>query len=104
MRELACMETRETKRAQMFDIIDEYRKGEESQLEFCTRVGMKIHCFRYWLNRYRQHNESGPGFVRVTGDSIIATGDIELRFPNGVRVGLGHHPDAQLVAQLIRLW
>src|SRR5690606_21015374 len=98
------METRKTKRAQMFDLIGEYQQGEESQLEFCSRVGMKIHCFRYWLNRFRQNSQEEKGFVRVTSESVISAGDIELRFPNGVRVGLGQHPNAELVAKLIRLW
>lgn len=98
------MEDRETKRERMFAMIEKYEQGSESQVSFCNRVGIKIHCFRYWLNRYRQQNESGPGFVRVTGDSFIPSVDIELRFPNGVRVGLGQQPNVELVAQLIRLW
>lgn len=98
------MKTRETKRAQMLAMINEYEKGEESQIEYCTRIGIKIHCFRYWLNRYKQARESEAGFVRVTVDSHIPSSDIELRFPNGVRVCLGQQPNSELLAQLIRMW
>jgi transposase-like protein len=98
------MEERESKRAHMFGIIQEYVDGEESQVDFCNRVGIKTHCFRYWLNRFRQRDLSEKGFARVTGESVYGDSDMELRFPNGVRLGLGQYPNAELVAKLIQLW
>jgi len=85
-------------------LIEEYQNGEESQLDFCNRVGINIHCFRYWLNQFRKDSQEENGFVRITGEAMMLSGDIELRFPNGVRLGLGLHPNAELVAKLIRLW
>lgn len=99
------METREIKRSEMFALIEEYHASSETQVEFCARVGMKIYSFRYWLNRYAKHKLDGTGgFVRVTGRVVESAGEIELRFPNGVRIGLGNHPNVDMLAQLIRLW
>ena len=98
------MESRELKRNQMYALIQEYQSGEETQSEFCARVGLKLYSFRYWLNRFVKAQAQSGGFVRVTGNVLSSQDKIELRYPNGVRVGLGRHPNAELLAQLIRLW
>ncbi|MEI2420391.1 hypothetical protein V6O07_08955 [Arthrospira platensis SPKY2] len=58
------------------------------------------------MNRYESKSVEKPesGFVRVTGLEMTSLDEIELRYPNGVRVGLGRRADSELLAQLIRLW
>lgn len=100
------MESREIKRAKMFALIEEFRSGDETQVEFCNRSGLNLFTFRYWLNRYESKSVEKPesGFVRVTGLEMTSLDEIELRYPNGVRIGLGRRADSELLAQLIRLW
>lgn len=101
------MRKRESKRVEMFELIETYQRSEETQMEFCKRVGMKIHCFRYWLNQYRENSriaEDSSGFVRITTEAAMYPREIELRFPNGVRVGLGDQASADFLVKLIRLW
>ena len=98
------METRQEKRDQMFSIIRDYLSGTETQLVFCDRVGIKIHCFQYWLSKYKKTQALPSGFIQLSAAQNNLPEEIELHFPNGVSVRLGRESDIHMVSQLIRLW
>lgn len=98
------MEKREDKRRRMFDAVAAYEQGQESQELFCKRLGIGVHCFRYWISRYHaQQNEAG--FVRITGNTELVVGaEIRMQYPNGVSLIFGADVDLATLKALIGMW
>ena len=96
------MGLREEKAERMLKLVAAYDRSVESQEVYCDRIGLGLACFRYWLRKRQQLGASG--FVRVRAASAEALGEVEIVYPNGVRVSLGSGVDAATLADYIRLW
>jgi transposase-like protein len=61
-------------------IISEYRESGLSQQEFCTREGLNLSTFKYWL----QDRGEGSSFSKLSVSTPPAECSIELSMPNGI--------------------
>ena len=92
------------KQEKMFSLIEQWRAGGTTQKEFCRQHQIKLSTFGYWNTRYRRHqNEQGGGFVQVA--SSYSSQDIEIIYPNGVRLSLSSDSGSlSMIGQLIHAW
>ena len=85
----------------MFSLVEEYLSGGVTQSVLCEREGLKKGTFKYWHRKYRleqlgQVQMSTPinkskrsDFLSISVSEVIestSTYDLELCYPNGVRL------------------
>ena len=95
-----------TKQQLMFSLIEVWKKGEQTQQEFCKEKELNYPQFQYWLRRYKQAVEPESGQSSFTQVKFkpqpIASGSLELVFPDGRKL-IFHQPvDAVFVRSLIQ--
>lgn len=91
----------EEKRNYMLSLVEQWRSSGVTQKTFCTDKGINITTFRYWVARSKEAGMQPGGFVELSRDVQDNHGQIEIIYPTGVRLKVGH--DLGLIAQLIRL-
>ncbi len=89
-------------RARMKAEVARWRQSGLSQKEFCQQLGMKVGTFAYWVTRSNKI-EKEKGFIPILpGQGVIAS-EIEVSYPNGVRIKVAAS-DRALLSQLIHLY
>jgi hypothetical protein len=88
-------------------LVRQHRESGLNKKAFCREQGINYHRFDYWYRKTKNSSNGGtPGFLKVdTRDAAsgAAAPDLEIFFPNGVKVSTGSG-DLELVAKLIRLY
>lgn len=94
-----------TKQQLMFSLIEVWKKGDQTQQDFCKEKELDYQQFQYWLRRYKQLNspgESSSGFTQIKLKSPVSNGSMELVFPDGRKL-IFHQPvDAAFVRSLLQ--
>ena len=95
-----------TKQQLMFSLIEVWKKGDQTQQEFCKEKELDYQHFQYWLRRYKQTVAPGSRQTSFTQVKIksqsVTTGALELVFPDGRKL-IFHQPvDASFVRSLIQ--
>jgi len=95
-----------TKQQLMFSLIELWKKGDQTQQEFCKEKELNYPQFQYWLRRYKQAVEpesSQSSFTQVKlKPQPIASGSLELVFADGRKL-IFHQPvDVAFVRSLIQ--
>lgn len=95
------------KREEMLKLVEEFEGCGMTQREFSTSKGMGFHKFNYWYRKLKK-GQTGEdrlqGFFKVDPVTAGSAGrDLELLYPNGVKLKLGSD-DLSLVSRLIRLY
>ncbi|WP_434784391.1 IS66 family insertion sequence element accessory protein TnpA [Rhinopithecimicrobium faecis] len=88
------------KREQMLLMIADWLQSGKSKKSYCVENGINASKFYYWVSRIKESDNSGVGFLTI--DRGIKHSDIEIMYPNGVRIVVEN--DLALVSQLIRLY
>ena len=58
----------------MFPMIDLYKESDLGRSAFCKEMGIKLHTFNYWLDRYKKSSQEESGFVPI---KVVGTEDRE---------------------------
>jgi hypothetical protein len=90
---------------EMTSHIKSWKESGQSQKQFCLSNNLRFHTFYYWLKKDRkQVNPSTGGFIpiRVQGRATDIDSNIEIQYPNGVRI-LVPSMDIQFIGRLVRL-
>lgn len=87
----------------MFPIIEEWESTDESREIFCKRHDVPISTFSYWRTRYAKsrHADQSPKFVKLTPEP--PSSDLEIIYPNGVKIRLPHSSSLSDLRTLIHL-
>lgn len=103
-------------RAKMFGLVEEYLSGDITQNDLCKREGIKKGTFKYWQRKYREKLKAGtlkkstkkksssdfiPLSVPVV--AVPSSCELELVYPNGVRLHLNTIIDADGLSTLKQL-
>lgn len=94
------------KREKMIRLMEKVATSGQTQKEFSASEGMAFPTFNYWFRKLKQRGEEQPssGFVQVdTDDFSGGDGQLELVYPNGVKLRMGA-ADLSLLSRLIRLY
>ena len=89
----------------MFAFVEQYQRSGKTQKQYSEQIGIAYAKFNYWVCKYRDHHqpESAGGFVKVEGFPSSQQQDLEICYPNGVRLK-AQGADLSLLSQLIRLY
>lgn len=96
----------QVKQQLMFSLIEVWKKGEQSQQDFCKEKDLDYNQFQYWLRRYKQVNGLVSGEksffarIKVPRESANASA-LELIFPDGKRIVFHQPVDPSFVRSLL---
>ena len=99
---------RQRKKEEMYPLVAKWQKSGQSKLHFSQSHGLKAHTFHYWINKYEKEKgvksvaNSKDKFIPLSVRSIPST-QIELSYPNGVRLQIMGQVSSDYVGQLIKL-
>ena len=85
---------------EMFPLVEKWLESGERQLDFCARHGFKVCVLSYWLKKYRSQSRSkSEGFVPL---SVLtrSSSEIEVCYPNGVKIRAGTGIGADFLRRL----
>lgn len=87
----------------MFALIEAYERSDLSGRDFCRDKGLVPSTFYYWKKKKAQmETGSDTGFVTI-GPNPVTEGNLELIYPNGIRLRLEASQFA-LIGKLLRLY
>jgi transposase-like protein len=89
----------------MFEIVEECLRSGKTQKEYSQEAGIGYAKFNYWVCKYRKQQQpsSGAGFIKIGTFPTGEPQEIEVLYPNGVRLKVGG-ANLSLISQLIRLY
>ena len=91
-----------SKQEEMYNLVTEYRKSGLTAKVFSKERGISPSTFCYWIRKKKEEDESG-GFVEVITGLNLSTRELEVIYPNGVRLQVSS-PDLALIARLVKLY
>ena len=99
---------RQRKKEEMYPLVAKWEKSGQSRLHFSQAHGVKAHTFHYWVNKYKK--EKGAKEAAISRDKFIPlsvnsipTSQLELCYPNGVRLQIIGQVRSDYIGQLIKL-
>ena len=96
-----------TKAEQMYALVRSWHKSQQSKSDYCRTVPINIHTFTYWAQKYKKAEvqREAPKFIPMTVAAAkpATAPDLELNYPNGVRLCLNGQPDVELLRALIKI-
>ena len=81
----------------MFSLIEVWRSGNLTQVEFCRQKDLDYQKFHYWLRKYKDSrgevasSKAAHSFIKVDLPSMVSTGAVELCLPDGRKL-IFHQP------------
>jgi len=81
--------------------VERWRQSGLTQKEFSQQLGMKVATFAYWVSRSKE--EKSTGSVPLRPGQRDLPGDIEITYPNGVRLKVSSS-DPGILSRLIHLY
>lgn len=89
----------------MFELIKTCQESGMNNKAFCEQHGIGQAMFYYWKKKYNQSQLASEGkFISVRiKDNQVQTGEIEICYPNGVRLKLSQGIDLSIIRSFIGL-
>lgn len=93
------------KEERMFGLVEKWRASGELQADFCRQHDISVSTLSYWVTRKNKAAQTPAqrGFVQVDAGPAPQSCQIELVYPNGVRVR-ADGANTALIGSLIRVW
>jgi len=92
-----------TKTEKMFDLVDQWKASGKTQTEFCRDHDIKAGTLGYWVGKKKRADQTTAGFALVDLTNGASGRQVEITYPNGVRLLVGGG-DLALIGQLINLY
>ena len=92
----------ENKASNMLSLVGQWDREKETRHSFCQRHNITIHSFGYWRTKYLKQQKPSGSFTELPAASI-QTNQLEIHYPNGIRVLVPSGSDIGMVAHLINL-
>jgi len=85
----------------MLSMIADWQQSGKSKKAYCAEKGISEATFYYWFSRIKENDNVSGNFITIDKEAY-KNSDIEIIYPNGVRIKVGN--DLGLLSQLIRLY
>ena len=94
--------TRAEYKEKMYSLVNQWKNSSQSQKEFSRQHQINLHTFRYWAGKYHNQQQSvSDGFIQL--DQVPSSGDICVRYPNGVELYVPMHIPYTTLQKLVKL-
>lgn len=90
-----------SRRQEMFKIVEEYRQSGQTQKEFCQQRGLSLFQFKYWLQKYRKEESRDNAFIRLKPGNANSLGSYRIDLPNGIIIHLNGSESLKLISEII---
>lgn len=91
----------------MYALIDRWRNIDETQQAICKEAGISFQTFRYWLKKQNARRdlfkETGR-FIPVKIDPTSHFEELQIQYPNGVKISCPGSISANQIKELIKLF
>ncbi len=87
---------------EMFPHVAAWFESDESKKDFCDKRNIKRHVFDYWFKKYRRLSNVPEGFVNLRVPTTFSD-NIQIHYPNGVRLELPQGVEISCVEQMIKI-
>lgn len=84
---------------QMLYHYQQWKQSRISQVEYATRNQLKIHTFKYWIQKFNKEQSKSSGFIAI--EPLLPT-EINIRYPNGVELALPSQTSLKIIRELIQ--
>lgn len=91
-----------SKQEEMYNLVMEYFNSGLSAKAFSRSKGISPSTFSYWIRKKKDEDQPG-GFLEVTTGSKSSARELELIYPNGVKLQM-NVVDLGLIARLVKLY
>jgi len=91
-----------SKQEEMYNLVAEYRSSGISAKAFSKEKGISPTTFGYWVRKKKEEDHPG-GFISIATGLKSSAGELELIYPNGVKLHMSS-PDLALLAKLVKLY
>jgi hypothetical protein len=89
----------------MFSKIEEWKASGSTQKQFCQENKIPLSSFFYWHKKYRNQESGSTAFIPITlhaGKNEAK--NIEIIYPNGVRIQLPSNIRPSALGEFIRMF
>lgn len=94
--------TRAEHKEKMYTLVSQWKNSNQSQKEFSRQHQINLHTFRYWAVKYNNEQQNAPDeFISL--DQVPSSGDICVRYPNGVELYVPMHTPYTTLLKLVKL-
>ena len=87
---------------EMRPIIEKWEDSGLTKKEFCEQQGIAPSVFYYWYKKYKTQ-DNPAGFVPIKIKNNTKAGQLEIHYPNGVKLKLSSDVSPSLLRQYIYL-
>ena len=95
---------REIRESEMFALVKTCLKGEVSRKDFCIAHNISQANYYYWQKKYQESLVKSDNFIPVKiQQPFTSSKEIEICYPNGVRVKLPQGSDLAMIRSFIGL-
>jgi hypothetical protein len=84
---------------QMYSHYQLWKQSNLSQVEYAEQHQMKIHTFKYWIQKFNKEQTKSSGFIAI--EPQIPT-EINIRYPNGVELAMPAQTSVKIIRELIQ--
>jgi len=104
----------------MYRLVDKWESSGQNQKAFCRTEGLNYYTFKYWKSKrgFKAANcpghskDTAPGFkpIQVTnplsqkGNTNFGTAEIQINYPNGVKVNCPAGMEFDQIKMLIQIF
>jgi len=99
---------RQRKKEEMYPLVKKWESSGQSRVAFSQFHGVPIHTFQYWVRKYQK--EQALGSAPISKSKFIPLSvqplpnhQLELCYPNGVRLQIQGHLNSSYLQELIQL-
>ena len=93
---------KQQRREEMYGHIAAWKTSGKTQKQYCEECGERHSVFQYWLRKQRdESNLTAGGFAQVISPPI--SGQLEIVYPNGVKLRFPSGSDMHLVRQFLSI-
>ncbi len=91
------------KRERMQSLVAAWPSSNQSKSQFCQENNVNESTFDYWRRKSRRETSTNGRFIKVA-QAPLPCANIEVHYPNGVRIVIVASHDLTLLSELVHLY
>jgi hypothetical protein len=93
------MKNKSEHKQQMLNHYQQWKQSQLNQTEYAEQHQLKIHTFKYWIQKFNKQQAKSSGFVSI---ETVVVSEIIIRYPNGVELAMPSQTSMKIIRELIQ--